>query len=427
MLGFIMANQKVRQSPTSVKPRVFYGYIVVVAAFFVMLLMWGIFFTFGIFFKPLSTEFGWTRAVTSGAFSLNWIIQGLLAIVAGRVNDRLGPRIMITVCGSILGLGYLLMSQISALWQLYLFYAVLIGIGMSGTFVPLTSTVARWFVKRRGMMTGIIVAGISIGGLLAPPVANWLISIYDWRVSYIILGSIALVVVVLVAQLLRRDPTQVRQMPYSENKEEMGLKGGTEVASLKEATSTRQFWLIFSMFFCLGFCMFTMLVHIVPYATDLGFSAASAANILATVGGVGVIGRVVLGNVADRIGNRQVFIIGFVLMAAALFWLVPATEAWALYLFAAVFGFASAGCATSESPLVAEFFGLRSHGFILGVDNLGYCIGASVGSFLGGYIFDVTSSYHLAFLGSATISIIGLILSALLTPITGEHGKIKAM
>jgi len=288
-----MANQKVSQSPGA-EPRFFYGYIVVMAAFFIMLLMWGIFFTFGVFFKPFLTEFGWTRAVTSGAFSLSWITQGLLAIVVGRVNDRLGPRIVITVCGSILGLGYLLMSQISTLWQLYLFYAVLIATGMSGTFVPLTSTVARWFVKRRGMMTGIVVAGTGIGGLIAPPVANWLISIYDWQVSYIILGSIALVVVVLVAQLLRRDPTQVGQMPYGENKEETGLKGGTEAFSLKEAASTMQFRLIFSMFLCLGFCMNTILVHIAPHATDLGFSAANAANILATVGGVGVIGRVVL-------------------------------------------------------------------------------------------------------------------------------------
>jgi MFS family permease len=421
-----MTNQKVSQSPGA-EPRLFYGYIVVIAAFFIMLLMWGIFFTFGVFFKPLLTEFGWTRAVTSGAFSLSWITQGLLAIVMGRINDRLGPRIVITVCGFILGLGYLLMSQISTLWQLYLFYAVLIATGMSGTFVPLTSTVARWFIKRRGMMTGIVVAGTGVGGLIAPPVANWLISIYDWQVSYIILGSIALVVVVLVAQLLRRDPAQVGQMPYGENKEKTGSKGGTEAFSLKEAAYTRQFWLIFSMFLCLGFCMNTIVVHIAPHATDLGFSAANAANILATVGGVGVIGRVVLGSAADRIGNRWVFIIGFVLMIVALFWLVPATEAWTLYLFAAVFGFASGGCVMSESPLVAGLFGLRSHGLILGVSSFGYCLGASVGPFLAGYIFDFTGSYHLAFLICAAIGIIGLILSALLTPITGEQGKIKAM
>jgi MFS family permease len=390
---------------------------VVAAAFFIMVLMLGVFTSFGVFFKPMLTDLVWTRAETSGAISLSWIVQGLLAIVVGVVNDRLGPRIVITICGSIFGLGCLLMSQVSNLWQLYLFYGVIVGIGMSGTFVPLTSTVARWFVKRRGMMTGIVLAGMGIGGLIVPLVAAWLISLYEWRMSYIILGSTALVLVVLLAQLLRRDPAQVGQMPYGENEGEgQGLKFETKAFSLKEAVSTRQFWLVSSMVFCLGFCLYVILVHIAPHATDLGFSAATAANILATIGGVGVIGRVVLGGAGDRIGNRQVFIIGFVLMAAALFWLLPATEAWALYLFAAVFGFAAGGCVISESPLVAELFGLRAHGLILGVSTFGFCIGAAVGPFVAGYIFDVAASYHVAFVVCAVISVIALILTVLLTP-----------
>jgi MFS family permease len=411
-----MPDQIIRQSPSRAKPRLFYGYTVVAAAFFILVLMRGIVSTFGVFFKPMLTDLGWTRAVTSGAFSVFWIIQGLLAIAMGGVNDRLGPRMVITVCGFMLGLGFLLMSQTSALWQLYLFYGVIIGTGMSGAFVPLTSTVARWFVKRRSTMTGIVVAGIGVGGLIAPPLANWLISIYDWRVSYIILGGIALVAVILFAQLLRRDPAQMGLTPYGETKEEIELKGSTRAFSLKEAASVRQFCLAFSMFFCLGFSMFTILVHIAPHATDLEFSATTAANILAVAGGGGVIGMLVLGWAADRIGNRQVFILGFALMAAALFWLISATEAWALYLFAAVFGFAAMGCAVSESPLVAELFGLRSHGLILGVINMGFCIGAALGPFLAGYIFDVTGSYSVAFLVCAAVSVAGLILSAVLTP-----------
>ena len=366
-----MDNQEPSQL-SKTNSKFFYGYFVVAAAFFIMVIMLGTFNAFGVFFKPLLTEFGWTRAETSGAFSVSWIIQGLFGIVAGRVNDRFGPRIVITVCGCIMGLAYLLMSQISTLWQLYLFYAILVAIGMSGNFIPLMATVARWFVKRRNIMTGIVLSGAGIGGLIGPPVANWLISIYDWRVSYIILGSISLVAVVLFAQLLRFDPTQVGQMPYGENKGETGLKGDTKTFSLKEAASTRQFWLISSMFFSIGFSMYTILVHIAPHATDLEFSATSAANILAATSGASVIGRVVLGLAADRIGNRLVYIIGFVLMAAALFWLVPATGAWGLYLFATIFGFAYGGMITSESPMVAEFFGLRSLGSILAVTTLGF-------------------------------------------------------
>jgi len=410
-----MASQQVRQSPMA-EPRFFYGYIVVVAALFIMVVIYGVYNSFGIFFKPVLTEFGWTRAMTSGAFSLSWIVHGLLAIVMGGFTDRFGPRIVMTLCGFLLGLGYLLMSQISAAWQLYLFYGVIIGTGLSGAFVTLTSTVARWFIKRRSMMTGIVLTGVGIVTLIAPPVANCLISTYDWRLSYIILGSIVLVFVVLAAQPLRRDPTRVGQVPYGENKEEAELKGDTKAFSLKEAVSTRQFWLVFSMFLCLGYCMFTILVHIVPHATDLEISAASAANILATIGGASIIGRVVLGNVADRIGNRRVFIIGFILMAAALFWVVPATEAWILYLFAVAFGFAYGGCAASESPLVAGLFGLSSHGLILGITSLGFSIGAGAGPLVAGYIFDVSQSYQMAFLVCAAIGVIGLVLTALLTP-----------
>lgn len=410
----------VRHSPNA-KPRLFYGYVVVVAAFCIMVATYGTRYAFGIFFKPILTEFGWTRAMTSGAFSLSSILIGLLGIAGGELNDRFGPRVVVTICGFLLGLGYLLMSQISDIWQLYMCYGVIIGIGMSGAWVPLLSTIARWFIARRSLMTGIVLTGISIGGLAAPPVANWLISTYDWRIAFLILGSTVLVIIVLAAQFLRRDPTKVGQKPYGERKEgEKGTKSGTEGLSLKEAVYTRQFWLVFVLLFCLGFCLFSILVHIAPHATDVGISTTTAANILATLGGVTIVGRIVLSAAADRIGNKQVFIIGFILMAISLFGLVPATEVWILYLFAVVFGFAQGGMGPSESPLVARLFGLRSHGLIFGVVSTSFPFGAAVGVFLAGYVFDVTNSYLLAFLACAAIAILGLVSTILLTPIKGK-------
>ena len=416
-----MAGQKIQQS-SGAEPGFFYGYIVVVATLCIMVVAWGTFFAFGVFFKPMSAEFGWTRAMTSGAFSLCMLVRGLLGIVMGGLTDRFGPRMVMTLCGFLLGIGYLLMSQLSAIWQLYLFYGVIIGAGMGGAWVPLLSTVARWFTKRRGMMTGIVLAGTGIGTLVAPPVANWLISTYDWRVSYIITGSMILVVVILAAQLLRRDPSQMGQIPYGEDKgDEQELQLGAEEFSLKEAAYTRQFWVTSAMFFCFGFALFAIVVHIAPHATELGISTASAATILSTIGGLGIVGRVVLGSAGDRIGNRQVFIIGFILMSAALFWLAPATELWMLYLFGAIFGFVQGGMGASQSPLVAGLFGVRSHGLILGVTSLGFTLGAAVGPFLAGYIFDVTGSYQVAFLVCAAICIVGLVLTVLLKPIRGKR------
>ncbi|GAH36150.1 unnamed protein product, partial [marine sediment metagenome] len=173
-------------------PKFFYGYIIVLAGFFLQVVGWGLCSTFGIFFNPLLIEFGWTRAMISGAFSLSFLILGFISIIVGGLNDRLGPRMIMVVCGLFLGSGYLLMSQLNTIWQLYLFYGVIVGIGMSGMDVLSLSTIARWFVRRRGMMSGIVKAGAGIGMAIMPPIANWLISSYGWRTSYFIVGIIAL-------------------------------------------------------------------------------------------------------------------------------------------------------------------------------------------------------------------------------------------
>jgi MFS family permease len=403
-------DKKGYQSPKT-EPRFFYGYIVVVVAVLIMVVSWALYYSFGVFFKPLLNEFGWTHAMTSGAFSLSMTIYGVLGIVVGVLNDRFGPRVVLTLCGLLLGLGYLLMSQVSALWQMYLFYGVIIGTGMSGVWVPQLSTVARWFVGRRTLMTGIVLAGVSIGQLIGPPVTTRLIAVYDWRLSYIMLGGVVLLALVLFAQFLRRDPTQMGQLPYGADEgKQPELTPDTQSFSLREAAYTAQFWVAFGIFFCYGFGTFAIVVHIVPHAIELGISATSAATILSCRGGMGLVGNYVLGGVADRI--------------AALFWLVPARELWMLYLFAIIFGFAVGGMAASESPLVAGLFGLSSHGLIYGVVHLGFTAGAAVGPVVTGYIFDLTGSYQLAFLVCAAFGIAGIVLAAILRPTRSPHGRI---
>jgi MFS family permease len=412
-----MTNKDVYHSPKT-KPRFFYGYVVVVAAFIIQVVMYGPRASYAVFFKPMLTEFGWTRALISGAFSISSVTQGLTGIVMGGLNDRFGPRVVMTLCGFLLGLGFLLMSQISTPWQLYLFYVVIVGTGMGGIFAPPCSTVARWFVQRRSVMTGIVIAGGGTGGIIVPPAVNWLIATYGWRNAYTIMGATVSVILILVAQFLRRDPAKMGQVPYGENTgQEQELNLGTKGLSFKEANRTSQFWMMAAMLFCFGLGTSIIRVHIVPHAIDLGISAATAANILATSGGTLVVGGIVLGIFADRIGSRQTFIICFILMSAALFWLLIARNTWMLYLFSVVLGFAIGGGAMLEPPLVAELFGIKSHGLILGIIELSLTLGAAVGPFITGYIFDVYGSYQLAFLICAAVSVVGLILAAILRPI----------
>ncbi len=395
----------------------FYGHVVVAAATLILIAIWAVYYSFGVFFKPILSEFGWTRAMTSGAFSLSSITMGVMGIAIGWVNDRFGPRLVMSISGVLLGIGYILMSQITALWQIYFFYGMIVGAGMMGGFVPIISTLARWFVKRRGMMTGIASAGIGIGAVIGPPLANRLISAYGWRQSYIILGCVLLVVVVLSSQLLKRDPSVVGEVADGlDQGNQIGLSPGSEGLSLGEALYTIPFWLFFATIFCFGSCVFSIMVHIAAHSTELGISPGGAAKILATLGGASIAGKLLLGKLSDIIGSRNIFIFGFLLMAIALFWLVPAKMAWELYFFAGIFGFAYGGCITAESPMVAFLFSLRSHGSILGVVGFGFTIGGAFGPWLTGHIFDVTHSYQVAFLGGAILSSIALFLTTALRP-----------
>jgi len=408
------------------EPRFFYGYIVVIAAFFIMVVSFATYSSFGVFFNPLLEEYSWNRAITSGAFSLSMFIFGILGIIVGALNDRFGPRVLLTFCGILLGLGYLLMSQISALWQLYLFWGVIIGIGMSGVWVPLLSTVAKWFVKKRTLMTGIIIAGVGIGGLIGPLVISRLLVTYGWFMSCIIVGIAVLLFVVIATQFLKRDPTQMRQLPNGESELKYHTaKSVTNSFFFKEAVKTKQFWIVVGMLFCFGFGNFSIVVHIVQHAIDLKISPVSAANLLATRGAMSILGNYILSAFADRIGNRRIFIIGFVMVTAAFLSLSLAEEEWMLYLLIAVAGFASGGMGASESPLTARLFGINSHGLIYGVIHVGFTIGAAAGPFLMGYIFDLTSGYQLAFLTCAALGIIGLILTIILRPTTKLEVGVK--
>ena len=407
------------------KPKLFYGYVVVAAAVCIMMIAWGSNRTFGVFLEPMLNEFGWTRAGISGAFTLCMIIMGLFAIAAGRLTDRFGPRVVLIGCAFFLGLGYLLVSRVGAIWQLYLFYGVITGIGMSGAFAPLLSIVPRWFVKRRALMSGIVVAGPALGIVVMPLAFTLFISAYGWRTSYIILGSVVLVLIVLAALFLRRDPGQMGLMPYGADK---GKAGGMDLQaaglSLGEAVRTRQFWLLSVVSFSDLFLMNVITVHIVIYTIGLGIPATAAASVLSVAAGVSIPARVIIGGVADRIGNKPAFMICFITSVVAFLLLLVARELWILYLFAAIFGFGLWSSGAIMAPITAELFGLKSHGTILACTAFASAVGGAVGPVLVGYIFDVTGSYQLGFILCLLVTIVGITALIFLRPISkGEIAR----
>jgi len=385
--------------------RFFYGYIIVGAAFLAMLVLFGAQYSFGIFFKPMLDEFGWSRALTSGIYSMNVIIQGFFTILAGRLNDRFGPRIVVGLSAVLLCSGYILMSQVNAVWQIYLYYGIFISLG-SCIWVPLVSTCARWFIKRRGMMSGIISSGIGFGMVIFPPVANQLIAGFGWRTSFIIMGISAAVIMLISAMLLQRDPSQRGlQALGSDQANVKWSDSAMQGYTLMEAVKTRQFWILCLTFFTSNYCVQTVVVHMAPHATDIGIGAAAAATIISAVGLLSICSKIGLGAAIDKLGGRPVLVVIPVLIALSFFWLLPSNQLWMFYLFSVVFAIGYGGSSAIQSPITAEFFGLKSHGAILGMLLIGNFAGGAVGPAVAGYVFDTTESYLWAFIICAIISL----------------------
>jgi MFS family permease len=396
----------------------FYGYVVVTAAFFIQAVAWGTYNSFGVFFNPWLTEFGWLRATISGAVSLSFLVHGLVSIFMGSLNDRFGPRLIMTGCSLFLGLGYLLMTTTNTVWQLYLFYGLIVGVGQGGMDVILLSTIARWFDKRRGTMSGIIKVGTGVGMMIMPIGVTWLITIYGWRKSFTALGLLILVFIIFLAQFLVRDPAKKGQYPDNESKADIGSPDSSEGGlSFRDTVHTKQFWTICGVYFVILVCVYTILMHIVQHAIDLGISAPDAAKVLASIGGVSIAGRFLMGAAGDRIGNREALFICLLFLLTGLIWLQLAKKLWMFYLFAAAYGFAHGGFFALASPLLAGLFGTRSHGLIFGIVIFCSTIGGAIGPLMAGYFFDVTKSYMIVFLILAAMSIIGLILTLSLKPI----------
>jgi predicted MFS family arabinose efflux permease len=411
-----MSKKQTNQTHQSA-PRFFYGYIIIILGFLCLMISAGVWDSFGVFMKPLLNDFGWSRATVSSSYSLSLVIFGLTGVIAGGLTDRFGPRLVLTACGLFLGAGYLLMSQLNSLWQIFLFEGVLVGIGMSGMYAPILGMVARWFVKRRGLMTGIVLAGLGLGQLAAPPVVSRFIEAYNWRLSYIFLGITVLLVIAVSAQFLKRDPSRMGLTPLGGDEiRQQAPESSAGSYSLKEATRTWQLWIMLSMKFCFGYYMFSFIVHIIPHGTDLGISPVNASIILALCGGGVVIGNSLFGQVVDKTGPRRVFILCFTVALAMMLWLTQAREFWMLCVIGFIVGLANGGNMTSDSPMGVRLFGLQSIGSIVGASSGTFSLGAAFGPVCTGYIFDATGSYELAFYIGAAFCIAGIILSVIIRP-----------
>jgi MFS family permease len=278
------------------------------------------------------------------------------------------------------------------------------------------STIARWFIKRRNLMTAILMAGGGLGGLIGPLLISWIIYTYSWRDAYLLIGAGVFIIVVFSAQFLRRDPYKMGQVPYGEESKASATEpANTSGLSSKQALKTRKFWFFALIYFCIGFCLWTVLIHIVPYAIDRGISPEVAAIILSSMNGAQPVGSIMWGFVADRIGNSKVLVICLCCLFAVVFLLIPVVTPWLMGFIMIFIAFGLGGVSVTQSSMTAELFGMKSHGTILGYTVFTFSLGGAVGTFIGGAIFDSIGSYQIVFLLCGVLILAAITLAMIIS------------
>jgi len=405
------------------KDRLFYGWVVVTVCFIVATVIYGINYSFGVFLKPLGSEFGLTRGAISGVFSVYMLFGCVFGIWGGWALDRYGPRVVALFMGLFTGLSLLLISQTNAPWQLFITYGLLLPLGTGATYMVIMATASRWFDKKRGLALGIASSGAGLGTLLMAPFATYLIANVGWRIAYIVVGLIAWLVIIPLSRLLKKDPAEIGVLPDGMNStsnetgiEEERREDNTELAglSLLQASKTGSFWLLGAIWLLYSFCYLLVLTHIVPHATDIGIPAMEAAVILSLMGGSNIAGRLLMGRVSDSMGRKATAIICALLVVGAMVWLIRSQDLWMFYLFGIMCGFSFGGFDPAVTALIGDIFGLRSIGIIMGILNVAFGIGSAIGPAVGGFVFDAGKSYSTAFLAGALAMLITALLIVLI-------------
>ena len=373
------------------------AWVVVAAAFVSMFTVFGVVYSFGVFFEPMAREFDTGHGPTSVVFAVTAFLFFVLGAVTGPVADRLGPRPVVLVGAGATGVGLILTAAVPSIWLGYLTYGLGVGLGTACGYVPMVAAVGGWFQRRRALAIGIAVSGIGVGTLAVPPVAALLVGPLGWRRTYILFGLAALLLLSACALAAQRPPA--------------GSRSGLQ---LGRAVRTREFGWLYGSGLLSSFALFLALVHIVPYAIKLGTAPVAASGLISVVGVGSAAGRLGLGWVAEGLGAVRTFqlSIGILIASYVLWYLAPGYAT--LAAFALVLGLGYGGWVALSPSVMADLFGSEGLGGSLGALYTAAGIGALLGPPFAGFLVDATNSYRPAILTALCLAIAaGLLIAPL--------------
>jgi MFS family permease len=360
-------------------------------------------YSMSVVLPPLQAEFGIARADASLPFTLTMIGFGLGGVLMGRLSDRFGVMVPVLVGSVNLGIGFIAASFSQNLLQFTAIHGLLIGIGTSGTFVPLVADITLWFTRRRGIAVAIVMSGNYLAGTVWPPLMQHFIDTAGWRATYMGTGLICLFAMPLFALALRRKPPAIAGLTPAG----AGARGASSNPERPLGFSPGQLQgllCVSGLACCVAMSM--PQVHMVAYCADLGFPAARGAEMLALMMGFGIVSRLASGCIADHIGGLRTLLLGAVLQATALALFLPFDGLVALYVVSALFGLFQGGIVPSYALIVREYFSPREAGTRTGTVIMATLVGMALGGWMPGWIFDLTGSYRAAFVNGIAWSLV---------------------
>jgi MFS family permease len=374
-----------------------YAWVIVAVSSTANSLAWSVRSTFALFYVALLAEFGWQRGEAALGYSLSWLLLIVFSPLAGWLYDRFGARAVVATGGLVLGSGMALTGRADTLWEYYFAFGVLGAAGIAFVMMPAFAVTSRWFATGRGAALGILSAGASASAVIFYPVNAWLIDAFGWRDAMAAFGVMIVLGVVPAALLYRRPPDDAGAPSGATS------RGGHGDWTLARALKTYQLWAAFAMWGLgvIGYQIMT--THQVAHALDRGFDATTVAWVFALAGVFTTLGNLVGGALADRWGGARVFALGSALGVVGIvcFAQLAGRNDLARLLAYAGAGFGFGMRISLLSSIPADIFRGRHFGSILGFANAGGGVGGFIGPFAGGYLFDLTGDYQLAFAVSA--------------------------
>jgi MFS family permease len=388
-----------------------YRWVIVAAGGLMGCVAIGTMFSLPVFLVPISRDTGWSATGVSSAMTIGFLAMALASMAWGTLSDRVGPRLVVLIGSVVLAASLALASQATSLVQFQLIFGLLVGGAAAAIFAPMMACVTGWFDTHRSLAVSLVSAGIGIAPMTVSPFAAWLVSIYDWRTSLLIIATLAAALMIPTALLVRRPPALEREAASAS-------ADGTSDAALPmgQALRSPQFIILLLTFF---FCCATHsgpIFHTVSNAVHHGIPMIAAVSIYSVEGLAGLGGRVAFGILGDRLGAKRVLVAGLLAQAFGALAYAFVRDLSAFYAVAAVFGFIYAGIMPLYAVLARENFPLRMMGTVLGGMSMTSSLGMASGPLAGGLIFDAFASYYWLFIGSWGVGVGAFLISLTFSP-----------